>query len=271
MENYRTVSRNAWAYLAKNGCDSSLAYGPEEFKHARKWLDANGWIPWRRVHSVLCLACGGGQQALLFASLGHRVTLLDISPEQLGIDREVAERYGLEVECVEGDMQNLSSLYGRDFDLVYQAVSACYVPDVRRVYQEIFKVLIPHGYYQVQHWNPVHVQLAENRAWDGQAYRVARPQVPGDPVPSPLAWDEQTGETSAKCWHYIHPLHHLIGGLCEAGFSILRFAESSDVDPSAKPGSHSHLAAYLPSFFSMFARRRESTVRSVGKNAQDKG
>lgn len=139
MENYRTVSRNAWAYLAKNGCDSSLAYGPEEFKHARKWLDANGWIPWRRVHSVLCLACGGGQQALLFASLGHRVTLLDISPEQLGIDREVAERYGLEVECVEGDMQNLSSLYGRDFDLVYQAVSACYVPDVRRVYQEIFK------------------------------------------------------------------------------------------------------------------------------------
>jgi SAM-dependent methyltransferase len=256
MENYRTVSRNAWAYLAKHGCDSSLAYGPKEFRRARKWLDAAGWIPWKYIQSVLCLACGGGQQALLFASLGRRVTVLDISPEQLDIDREAAERYGLAVECIEGDMQNLSSLYGRDFDLVYQAVSACYVPDVRRVYQEVFKVLRLQGYYRVEHWNPVHVQLADNRAWDGHAYRVVRPQLPGIPIPSPMAWDEQTGETSAICWHYIHPLQHLIGGLCEAGFNILRFAESEDVDPAAKPGSHPHLAAYLPSFFFIFARRK---------------
>lgn len=259
MGNYRTVSRDAWALLVKRGCDSSLPFGPEEFSSAKVRLDSRGWIPWKQVRTVLCLACGGGQQAPLFASLGCRVTLADISPDQLDVDRGVAKKYGFEIECIEADMLKLSALYRRQFDLVYQAVSACYVPDVRRLYQQIFRVLRPGGYYFVQHWNPVHVQLAEDQVWDGNAYRVARPQIAGKPVPSPMGWDEQTGEVTAQCWHYIHPLTHLIGGLGDTGFVILRFAENEDADLSAEPGAHPHLSAYLPSFFSLFARRRNST------------
>ncbi len=263
MGNYRTVSRDAWAFLAKNGCDSSLPYGPKEFSNASNWLDSRKWIPWKQVRSVLCLACGGGQQAPLFASLGCQVTLVDISPDQLKVDRLSGEKYGFSIECLEGDMLHLSQLYGRDFDLVYQAVSACYVPDVKKLYQEVFKVLKPGGYYYVHHWNPVHVQLADSQAWDGSAYRVARPQVPGKPISSPMAWDEQTGNPTADCWHYIHPLKHLIGGLCESGFSIQRFAESEEADLSAEPGTHPHLAAYLPSFLALFARRKLNEAKHL--------
>jgi SAM-dependent methyltransferase len=261
MGNYKSVSRDAWAYLASHGCDSSQPYGPEEFGAARNWLDSRGWIPWNRVESVLCLACGGGQQAPLFASLGCNVTLADISPDQLKIDRSAAEQYGLAIDCIETDMLQLSALYGHDFDLVYQAVSACYVPNVKKLYEEVFRVLKPGGHYFVQHWNPVHVQLAAKQAWDGSAYRVARPQVVGKPIQTPMAWDEKTGKATVDCWHYIHPLNHLIGGLCEAGFAILRFAESEEADVLAEPGSHAHLAAYLPSFYSIFARRREAIRR----------
>jgi hypothetical protein len=116
----------------------------------------------------------------------------------------------------------------------------------------------PGGYYFVQHWNPVHVQLAANRTWDGTAYRVMRPQTPGKPIRARLAGDENNGAAKVDCWHYIHPLKHLIGGLCDAGFYILRFAESEDSDVSAEPGTHAHLAAYLPSFYTIFARRRET-------------
>jgi SAM-dependent methyltransferase len=256
MRDYRAVTRDAWAFLVENGCDSTQPYGPNEFAAARNWLDSRGWIPWKRVRSVLCLACGGGQQAPLFASTGCDVTLLDLSPEQLRIDQQAARQHQFSIHCIEGDMLRMQSLYGRDFDLVYQAVSACYVPDVKKLYREVFRVLKPGGYYYVHHWNPVHVQLAESGAWDGGAYRVGRPQTPGKPVSAAMAWDETTGQPTRNCWHYIHPLSHLIGGLCDAGFSILHFDESQDADPTAEPGSHRHLAAYLPAFFTLFARRR---------------
>jgi SAM-dependent methyltransferase len=256
IDNYATINRNAWAFLAGNGCDSSLPYGPEQFGEARRWLDHNRWIPWKRVHSVLCLACGGGQQSALFAALGCQVTVVDNCPEQLALDRRVAERYGLTIECIETDMLELSPLYGRSFDLVYQAVSACYIPDVRKLYHEVRRVLKDGGHYRVDHWNPVHVQLAADSPWDGSAYRVARPQVSGTPVQTDMAWNEGTGVATVSCWHYIHPLNDLIGGLCDAGFTVLRFAEWGEADCSAEPGTHSHLGAFLPSFFSLFARRR---------------
>lgn len=256
MSDYREINRQAWAHLARAGCDSSLPYGPAEFAEARRWLDTQRWIPWRQVNSVLCLACGGGQQAPLFASLGCQVTLADISPDQLEIDRDVAARNGFEIECIEADMLDLAPLHGREFDLVYQAVSACYVPDVRPLYREVFSVLRGGGFYRAQHWNPVHLQLANANSWDGHAYRIAKPQIPGTPLP----WVERNGHAgeTATCWHYLHPLGDLIGGVCDAGFTILRFEESCESDPSAEPETYLHLAAYLPSFFTFLARRRSN-------------
>jgi len=255
MTNYREINRKAWAYLAQSGCDSSHPYGTNEFAAARQWLDPRRWIPWNNVSSVLCLACGGGQQAPLFASLGCRVTVADVSPDQLNIDREVAARYGFEIEVVEADMLDLSFLYGRGFDLVYQAISACYVPDVRRLYREVFHVLKCSGYYRVEHWNPTHLQLPERRRWDGSAYRITRTHALREPIPY-TPWDKNADRPGATCWHFFHPLDALIGGLCDAGFVIVRFGESTNGKLSGEPGSHTHLAAYLPSFFSLLARRR---------------
>lgn len=178
---YAETNRWAWEYLAARKCDSSVAYGPEEFAHAREILDNEAWIPWPRVRSVLCLAAGGGQQALLFASLGCRVTSVDFSPTQLSLDRQVAQQYGWTIECVEADMMDLSVLHGRDFDLVYQAVSACYVPDVRRVYHEVAAVLRPGGVYRVEHWNSLHIQLSQTEMWNGSGYCLAHPQITGQP------------------------------------------------------------------------------------------
>lgn len=250
---YIDVNRKAWSYLATNGCESSLPYGLGHFARARQILDGRGWIPWRRIRTVLCLACGGGQQGPLFASMGYEVTVADLSREQLRVDREVAGRNNLSIQCVEADMLDLTPLYGRTFDLVYQAISACYVPDVRTLYQEVGKVLKPGGLYRVEHWNPAHLQLG-SLSWDGEAYRVARPQTDTSAIP----WSEQdpnTGDTLSTCWHFLHPLKDLIGSLCEESFSIVRFAESGEVNPDAAPGSYQHMAAYFPSFFVIFARK----------------
>lgn len=259
-QDYRDINRRAWSFFSSAGCDSAKPFGPTEFARARYWLDSYGWLPWNQVKSVLCIACGGGQQAALFASLGCQVTSLDLCREQLEKDRNAATRHGLEIECVEGDMLDLSLLYGRSYDLVYQAVSACYVPDVRRLYREVHKVLRADGYYRVEHWNPVHFQLADP-PWDGGAYRVDRPQTYKEPLPWLGLQKENTGGIPS-CHHYIHPLQDLIGSMCDENFQIIRFAETGETNPNAAPCTFPHLSAFLPTFFLLLARRGLSRSRT---------
>ncbi len=248
---YRTVNRTCWDLL-------SLADDPDltaaDFDTARSTLDPFGWIPWDEVKTVLCLAGGGGFQGPLFASLGLEVTVADLSPGQLARDQEMAAQHDLTVECVEADICDLSPLHGRSFDLVYQSISAVYVPDVRAMYDEVATVLAPGGLYVVEHWLATQAQLAED-PWDGGAYRLVRPAGSEEPVP----WysdDAPLAEAPVVCWHYLHTLDELVGGLCDAGFVIVGAREPEEGDLDAEPGSEEHLNAYLRPFLSLAARRR---------------
>ena len=253
MLQYQKMNRAGWEHLARHGCEFCRPCRSEDLAYATQLLDPQSWIPWKRIRSVLCLASGGGQQGPLFASLGYDVTVVDLSPEQLRRDRETAEEFGLQLECVEADMCDLTQLSDRQFDLVYQAVSACYVPKVRQLYDQVFQVLKPNGLYHVEHWTPIHLQLPQYGAWDGGAYRIVHSQNQGKPVQW-REWEED-GNENPTCWHYIHSLHHLIGDLCEAGFAIERFGECPSQNLSAEPGSPEHLATFVPPYFTMLSRR----------------
>ena len=81
------------------------------------------WFPPLRGASVLCLASGGGQQGPILAAAGAQVTVFDNSPHQLAQDRFVADRDGLQLETVEGDMRDLSVFPDESFDLIVHPVS----------------------------------------------------------------------------------------------------------------------------------------------------
>ncbi len=98
------------------------------------------------------------------------------------------------------------------------------------------------------------MQLSASNAWDGEAYRVTQPQRPNQPVKWVVGEANAPG-LLATCWHYIHPLGYLIGGLCDAGFVILRFDERENGNPLAEPGTEGHKAAYLPPFITLLAQR----------------
>ncbi len=248
VADYREVNRSAWTRFAGAGVTGTRPTAAA-FDNPRTWLDERGWLPWEEIGSVLCLAAGGGLQAPLFAALGRRVTVADLAPAQLETDRRVAAQRGLEIETVEADMLDLSALHGRDFDLVHQPISSLYVPDVRRLYREVRQVLRPGGVYHVEHWSPVQMQVGGDPPWDGEAYRLVHPQGGG-----PIAWTHACATGPAVSWNYIHPLDALVGGLCDAGFAIVRFGERGHGHADAPPGSQEHLAAFVPSFLSLLAR-----------------
>jgi SAM-dependent methyltransferase len=250
---YRTVNRGAWDDLSRNGCQYTVPVGVDDLARARGSLDPHGWIAWEGIRTVLCLASGGGQQGPLAASLGKRVTVVDLSPEQLAKDRRTAADLGLDLDTIEADMQDLAPLHGRGFDLVLQPVSCCYVPDVRQVYREVASVIAPGGFYLVAQWNPTWIQMPETGEWDGAAYRLTTPQTPGIPVPQ-TRWTIAGRDHAITAWLYIHPLGDLVGGLLDAGFTLLHFRESAAADPTAAPGSLPHLSAWAPPLYRLFAR-----------------
>ncbi|HEX8352099.1 MAG TPA: class I SAM-dependent methyltransferase, partial [Pyrinomonadaceae bacterium] len=79
---------------------------------ARAVVDASGWLGPLEGGRVLCLAGGGGRESAAFSLLGARVTVFDLSEEQLERDRAAAAHYGHEVSTVRGDMRDLSALHG---------------------------------------------------------------------------------------------------------------------------------------------------------------
>jgi hypothetical protein len=78
---------------------------------------------------------GTSSQAPILTAAGADVTLLDGSARQLGQDAFVAERDGLELRPVQGDMADLSAFGDGQFALVVNRVSTLFVPDVVRVWR----------------------------------------------------------------------------------------------------------------------------------------
>jgi SAM-dependent methyltransferase len=183
------------------------------------------------------------------------VTLVDLSPGQLAVDEWMARDLQLDVEIVRSDMLSLEGLHGRGFDLVDQPISACYVPDVELLYQQVARTLRVGGYYLVEHLNSTQVQLDEEQPWDGSAYRIVRPLQSRRPVRLPWWITTRLGQVvGVPLDHFTHSLDQLLGGLTRAGFEILQFSERTLGDPDAPPGSFKHQCAHLPPYFSVLAR-----------------
>jgi SAM-dependent methyltransferase len=244
------ANRRAYDYLARSRSSASAPWPQGTQAAQRSWLDEFGWLPWDDLRTVLVLCGAGGQQAPAFAALGLQVTVVDISEGQLAIDRRVAARRGFDIECVRADVQDLSALAGRTFDLVYHPVSTCYLPDPRACYRAVARLLRPGGLYLSDHWNPAQMQLADP-AWDGSGYRLVHRAGSG----SPLRIVDPSTADGPDCQYFAHRLQDLIGGICEAGFVIERFAERGLVDGQSQPGTREHLGAYLAPFYEVLARR----------------
>jgi len=148
-------NRAAWNRESADGGEWSRPVTPEVVAAARAGVWSvvltptkpvpAAWFGDPRGKDVLSLASGGGQQAPVLAAAGANVVSFDLSDEQLAKDRAVAEREGLALRCVRGDMADLGVLPSEGFDLVFHPVSNVFVPNVAPVWRACHRVLRPGG------------------------------------------------------------------------------------------------------------------------------
>ena len=110
----------AWDNHVKNASQWTVPVSHEEIEAARAGLFSilltakkpvpRDWFPQNLAGlKILCLACGGGQQAPILAAAGADVTVFDNSLAQLTQDRLVSQRENLPLKIVRGDMRDLSA------------------------------------------------------------------------------------------------------------------------------------------------------------------
>jgi ubiquinone/menaquinone biosynthesis C-methylase UbiE len=103
--------------------------------------------------TLLDVATGTGNAALVAAQRGARVTGLDLTPELLEVARARAAEAGVEIHFLEGDAEQLPFGDG-SFDRVTSVFGAMFAPDQPRAAAELLRVVRPGGTVAVAAWTP---------------------------------------------------------------------------------------------------------------------
>lgn len=261
--NYASINKEWWEKMVKEKCGFTKPWLDLDIKVLQKLAKGELKDPPEPLNDiypisvlsdvkgkdVLCLASGGGQQSAVFGLLGANVTVIDIAEGQLKGDKKAATHYGYEVKTIQGDMSNLSMLKDDSFDLVYQAPSMAYVPDIKKVYSEVARVLRGGGLYRVDAQNP-QSQFVDESSWDGKGYRIS----------VPYAVKEKQRTEDENVIEYRHYLDETFNGLIECGFVIERVEEAPKTlyqSKEDKPGTYEHILRYIPGLFSILAIKKK--------------
>jgi SAM-dependent methyltransferase len=155
----------------------------------------------------------------VLAAAGARVTVLDASPAQLARDREVANRDGLELRTVEGDMADLSLFSDNAFDLIVHPVSICFVPDLRPVWREAARVLRVGGALLAGVTNPV-LYLFDDDEVEATGVLTVRHQIPYSDLEQLPAERLAAARATGQPLEFGHTLADQLGGQLEAGLVL---------------------------------------------------
>ena len=244
----RRYNREKWDLQVERGNPWTIPASPETITSARQgeWTVVltehkpvpREWFP-QNLHGVdvLCLASGGGQQGPILATTGANVTVFDNSPRQLQQDRMVAEREGLMLITVEGDMRDLSVFGDGCFDLVFHPVSNCFCPEVRPVWSEAYRVLRSGGQLLAGFNNP-DLYIFDFNLEEQGVFEVKN-ELPFDAIKLSDA-ERQRLFGKDDPLEFSHSIAEQIGGQLEAGFLLAGLYEDQMSTPIGK---------YMPGYF----------------------
>jgi len=242
--------------MAAKGQRFTRAAADDDFANPLATVDQVGWLGADiRGKRLLCLAAGGGKHGPLYAAAGAVVTVVDLSPAQLELDRAVAAERRLELRTIEASMDDLSMFPAGEFDIVIQPVSTCYLPEIGPVYREVARIARPGGLYISQHKSPTSLQAHIRPSPHG--YELTEPYYRTGPLP-PVVGSPHREEGTLE---YLHRWEEIVGLMCRAGFVIEDLIEPLHAKADLPPGTFAHRSRYVAPYVRIKARRLGATSR----------
>ncbi|MDY7039256.1 MAG: class I SAM-dependent methyltransferase [Chloroflexota bacterium] len=230
MDNRNTIelNRRSWDTISANYQASTristddVHYGP--LAPGEREMGLLGDVAGKRVIEI---GCGGGQNSIALAKWGAACVGVDPSPAQIAHARRLALENEVEVQFVVGVAEDLSDFPDGHFDVVLSSYAFDYVTDLRRAYDEAWRVLKPggpfvfclsHPWFQAVGWHlagdPESPEISDYAAW---------------PDVEEWDWSYEDG-TTARMRGHMRPLAQIVDELLEAGFVLERLVEQNIED-----------------------------------------
>lgn len=204
------------------------------------------WFPQLQGTKILGLACGGGQQGPILASLGAEVTIFDNSSKQLQQDRTISDQFNLNIKTVQGDMRDLSVFPDNSFDIIFNPCSIVFVDDLSAVWKECFRVLKPDGVLMTGLMNPISFQLDEDSL-------KLRYKQPFSDLHSLSKGELERLKKENEALVFGHSLTDQIGGQLKAGFMMTDMYEDTW-------GGENVMDEYFPVYLATRAIKKSSNT-----------
>jgi len=228
----RSYNRTAWDYQVESQNPWTVPVDAQTIAAARegRWEILltptipvpRDWFPALEGADVLCLASGGGPQGPVLAAAGARVAVYDNSPRPLAQDRMVAEGEGLSSTTIEGDVRGLAALEDASVDLIVHPVSNVFVPEIRPVWREAFRVLRPGGLLLAGFTNPDNY-IFDFEKIDNEGVFEVRFSLPYSDTEHLDEAAQQRLIDAGRPFEFSHTWDDQIGGQLEAGFVLTGF------------------------------------------------
>lgn len=248
---YLKYNSEAWDREVTKGNEWTRPVTPEQIALAKKgdWSVVltplkpvpRDWFPPLKGKKVLALASAGGQQGPIFAAAGAQVTVFDNSLGQLAQDRLVAERESLPIDLVQGDMRDLSRFENESFDMIFHPCSNCFVPDIKPVWKECYRVLKKGGTLLSGVCNPI--IFAVDPALEPKGIVQLKYSIPYSDLTSLTDEERRRYTDKGEPLAFGHTLEDQIGGQINAGFVITGFYEDSWTEENGL--IHKYLNCYI--------------------------
>lgn len=221
-------NRAAWNTISRAYQESKqvpadrLAYGPRcpDEDELRLLGDVAG----RRV---LVLGCGGGQDCIALARRGAQVVGIDLSDKQIEYGRRLAEREGVVVTLLQGNVEELADIADETQDIAVSAHALTYVEYADRAFAEAFRVLKPGAVFVFSVHHPFDACLEDSPPF-GVAKGYWEPELDWQ-------WEFPEQRVSARMRSWYRPVGEWLSLLTDAGFRIDRVLEPPPTEEPASP------------------------------------
>lgn len=175
-----------------------------------KWKDFTQYYLPDKNSTILELACGSGDLAILLKQEGYTMTGMDLSEEMLTIAKSKQEEAGLSFPLIQADMRDLSVFSEYDA-LISYCDSLCYLQspkDLELVFKEAYQHLKDGGIFLFDVFTTEHIE-----ALDGYSYHD---EIPG----IVFTWDSYKGEHPYSIEHELSFFEELDNGFYKRQMEI---------------------------------------------------